>query len=68
VSPGLYQFNITAPDLPDGDYPVTAQVGGVWTGKMVKLRIARQTAAALPDGDPRHSLADPLRIFRHATA
>jgi protocatechuate 3,4-dioxygenase beta subunit len=39
VSPGLHQLNITVPDLPDGDYPVTAEVSGVRTGKFVKLRI-----------------------------
>lgn len=36
---GLYQFNITTPDLPDGDHAVTAQVGGVWTQSFAKLRI-----------------------------
>lgn len=41
ISPGLYQFNVTVPDLPNGDYPVTAEVGGVRTGKFVKLRIER---------------------------
>ncbi len=46
VSPGVYQFNITVPDFPDGDYPVVAEVGGVRTVKFVKLRIARQTTAA----------------------
>jgi protocatechuate 3,4-dioxygenase, beta subunit len=43
VSPGLYQFNVVVPDLPDGDYPVTAEVGGVQTSKMVRIRIQRQT-------------------------
>jgi uncharacterized protein (TIGR03437 family) len=38
---GLYQFNITVPDLPDGDHTVTAQVGGVWTQTFAKLRIQR---------------------------
>jgi protocatechuate 3,4-dioxygenase, beta subunit len=41
VSPGLYQFNITVPDLPNGDYPVTAEVAGVRTTKFAKLRIER---------------------------
>jgi protocatechuate 3,4-dioxygenase beta subunit len=56
VSPGLYQFNITVPDLPDGDYPVTAQVSGVWTSKFVKLRIERQASAGSPAGGVRHPL------------
>ncbi len=38
---GLYQINVTVPDLPDGDYPVTAEVGGVRTAKFVKLRIGK---------------------------
>lgn len=65
VSPGLYQFNITVPDLADGDYPVTAEIGGVWTSKFVKLRIARQRSAALPA----HALPkqfEPISILRHA--
>jgi uncharacterized protein (TIGR03437 family) len=40
-SAGLYQFNVTVPDLPDGDYPVTAEVAGVRTAKAVRIRIAR---------------------------
>ena len=40
-SPGLYQFNFIAPNLPDGDYPLTASVGGVRTGKIARLRIAK---------------------------
>ena len=39
VGPGLYQFRVIVPDLPDGDYPVTASVDGVRTAKFVKLRI-----------------------------
>ena len=64
VSPGLFQFNVTVPDLADGDYPVTAEVGGVRTAKFVKLRVARQTAGALPAGKLRH----PLGILRFAEA
>jgi uncharacterized protein (TIGR03437 family) len=41
ISSGLYQFNVTVPDLPDGDYPVTAEVAGVWTAKFARLRIRR---------------------------
>jgi len=26
VSPGLYQFNLTVPEVPDGDVPITAQI------------------------------------------
>lgn len=40
ISPGLYQFNVRVPDLVSGDYPVTAEVGGVRTAKFVKLRIS----------------------------
>jgi uncharacterized protein (TIGR03437 family) len=28
VSPGLYQFNVTVPNVPDGDQPVLADIGG----------------------------------------
>jgi uncharacterized protein (TIGR03437 family) len=31
VTPGLYQFNIVAPDLPPGDYPIEGTIGGVTT-------------------------------------
>ena len=41
TSAGLYQFNVTVPDLPDGDHAVTAAVGSVWTQALVKLRIQR---------------------------
>jgi uncharacterized protein (TIGR03437 family) len=68
VSPGLYQFNVTVPDLPDGDYPVTAEVSGVRTSKFVKLRIERQTSAAIPAGARRHPAGDPLSILRYAAA
>ncbi len=68
VSPGLFQFNVTVPDLADGDYPVTADVGGVRTAKFVKLRVARQTTGALPAGSVRHPLDHPLGILRFAAA
>lgn len=32
VAPGLYQFNVTVPNLPDGDYAIVAEVGGVRSG------------------------------------
>jgi uncharacterized protein (TIGR03437 family) len=41
ISPGLYQFNVTVPDLPDGDHAVTAEVGGVRTQKIGRIRIQR---------------------------
>jgi uncharacterized protein (TIGR03437 family) len=46
TSAGLYQINVTVPDLPDGDYPITAEVGGVRTAKFARIRIQRQTTAA----------------------
>ena len=45
TSPGLYQFNVTIPQLADGDYPVTAEIGGVRTQKIGRIRIERQTTA-----------------------
>jgi len=41
TSAGLYQINVTVPDLPDGDYPVTAEVGGVRTAKFARLRVQK---------------------------
>jgi uncharacterized protein (TIGR03437 family) len=38
---GMYQFGVTIPDLPDGDYPVTAAVGGVRTQSVARIRIQR---------------------------
>jgi protocatechuate 3,4-dioxygenase beta subunit len=38
---GLYQFNIVVPDLPNGDYPVVAQIAGVRTSSIARLRIQR---------------------------
>jgi protocatechuate 3,4-dioxygenase beta subunit len=46
TGPGLYQFNVTIPELPDGDYPVTAEIAGVRTQKIGRIRIERQTTAA----------------------
>jgi protocatechuate 3,4-dioxygenase, beta subunit len=67
VSPGLYQFNVTVPDLQDGEYPVTAEVGGVRTAKFVKLRIERQTTAQSAAKPAPGYTVDPLRILRHAS-
>jgi uncharacterized protein (TIGR03437 family) len=44
-SPGLYQFNVTIPDLPDGDHAVTAEIAGVRTQKIGRIRVQRQTSA-----------------------
>ena len=38
---GLYQFNVVVPDLPNGDYPVVAQFGGVRTSSAARLRVQR---------------------------
>jgi protocatechuate 3,4-dioxygenase beta subunit len=63
VSSGLYQINITVPDLPDGDYPVVAEVGGVRTEKFVKLRIQRQVTAAGPTSADRLDRIAYLRLM-----
>lgn len=47
VSAWLYQFNVVVPDLPNGDCPVTAEVAGVRTSKIAKLRIERATTASV---------------------
>ncbi|MGO9341676.1 MAG: hypothetical protein ACLP6E_04035, partial [Acidimicrobiales bacterium] len=39
VGPGLYQFNVTVPSLPNGDATVTASIGGVTTQTGVSLTI-----------------------------
>ncbi len=67
VSAGVYQFNVTVPDLPDGDYPVTAEVAGVRTAKIVKLRIQRRTVgtAHQPQSEaPVHA----REVLRHVLA
>jgi protocatechuate 3,4-dioxygenase beta subunit len=46
VSPGLYQFNVTVPDLADGDHAISAEIAGVRTPIIAKLRIQRQTNAS----------------------
>jgi protocatechuate 3,4-dioxygenase beta subunit len=38
---GLYQFNITVPELSDGDHAVTAEIGGARTQKIARLRMQR---------------------------
>jgi uncharacterized protein (TIGR03437 family) len=39
VSPGLYQFNVTVPSLPNGDAAVLAMIGGVTTPTGVAITI-----------------------------
>ena len=58
TSAGLYQFDITIPDLPDGDHAVTAQAGSARTRRIGTIRIQRQTAgAAIALGSRRHALS-----------
>jgi uncharacterized protein (TIGR03437 family) len=38
---GLYQFNITVPDLPDGDHAVTVDLAGMGTGQDIYLSVRR---------------------------
>jgi uncharacterized protein (TIGR03437 family) len=40
VSPGLYQFNVVVPNLPDGDWGVVADIGGTTTqaGAFITVR------------------------------
>jgi uncharacterized protein (TIGR03437 family) len=41
ISPGLYQFNITVPDLPNGDYPVSVSIGGAQGSNRLSVNIQR---------------------------
>jgi protocatechuate 3,4-dioxygenase beta subunit len=41
ASVGVYQFNLVVPDLPNGDYPVTAEVAGIRSGATGRFRIQR---------------------------
>jgi uncharacterized protein (TIGR03437 family) len=41
VAPGLYQFNVTVPDLPAGEYLLTADVAGQASAPSVYLTIER---------------------------
>jgi uncharacterized protein (TIGR03437 family) len=41
VGSGLYQFNVTVPDLPNGDAAVVATIGGVSTQTGVSLTVQR---------------------------
>lgn len=52
ISPGLYQFNVTIPNLADGDHSVTAEIAGVRTRVIGRLRTQRrQTSAAQRGSD-----------------
>ena len=39
VEAGLYQFNVTVPNVPNGDAVVVAQIGGVQTQTGVSITI-----------------------------
>jgi uncharacterized protein (TIGR03437 family) len=39
VGPGLYQFNVTVPDLADGDHAIVAEAGGVSSSPTVFLAV-----------------------------
>ncbi len=41
VEAGLYQFNVTVPNLPNGDAAVVATIGGVSTGTGVSLTVGQ---------------------------
>jgi uncharacterized protein (TIGR03437 family) len=39
VSPGLYQFNVIVPNVPDGDQPISATLGSVTTANNVVITV-----------------------------
>jgi len=39
VSPGLYQFNVIVPNVPDGDQPISATLGSVTTANNVVITL-----------------------------
>jgi uncharacterized protein (TIGR03437 family) len=41
VSPGLYQFNVTIPDLADGEHPIIAEIGSARSLSTVTLSVRR---------------------------
>jgi uncharacterized protein (TIGR03437 family) len=41
IAPGLYQFNITIPDLADGDYLIQAEIGSERSSDKVYLTVKR---------------------------
>jgi uncharacterized protein (TIGR03437 family) len=38
---GLYQFNVTVPNVSDGDQPVTVDLGGQGTGQTIKIAVKK---------------------------
>lgn len=41
VGPGLYQFNLVVPEVPDGDQPVVSEIGGVQSPPGLAITIQR---------------------------
>jgi uncharacterized protein (TIGR03437 family) len=41
VAPGFVQFNLTVPDVPDGEYPLIANIGGVPSSSKVYITVKR---------------------------
>jgi uncharacterized protein (TIGR03437 family) len=41
VAPGLYQLNVTVPEVPDGDQPVVAELGEFRTQANVCVTVQR---------------------------
>ncbi len=39
ISPGLYQFNVVVPNVPDGDQAISAQLGSVTTANNVVITV-----------------------------
>lgn len=64
VGPGQYQINMVVPDLPNGDYPLTAEVGGVRTAKFAKLRIER--AAVTANASQPTTVIKPIEALKYA--
>ena len=48
VEAGLYQFNVTVPNVPNGDAVVVAQIGGVQTQTGILVTVQSPTAPAAP--------------------
>jgi len=47
VGSGLYQFNIIVPDVPDGDQPLIAQIGGLTSQATLRLTVRRRGPPAI---------------------
>jgi hypothetical protein len=52
VGPGLYQFNIVAPDLASGDYPIVGEINGVQTQTGAFVTIASAPPPSLASMSP----------------